>query len=165
VGAPQFGGNAASRRDQFARLDVNRNGVISLDEWHWSRRSLDQQDVKRNVCSRGASSTAVGSDVGARPIHWTQISRTRRSVQHSDCPHLQRMLSGIGDVRHGVTQTRVEAPQPAASAPRFDRSPLANSLWAVEQRLGSAERELRTQFVRIVRIAQLQAELDLLHAR
>ena len=53
----------------------------------------------------------------------------------------------------------LKSPRPADSPPRFDRSPRANSLWAVEERLGAAERELRTQFVRI---AQLQAELDLI---
>ena len=49
---------------------------------------------------------------------------------------------------------------PASSA-RFDRGSTARSLWAVERRLGSAERELRIQFTRI---AQLQAEVDLLLA-
>lgn len=34
--------------DRFATLDVNRNGGISLDEWHWSRRSFDERDVNRD---------------------------------------------------------------------------------------------------------------------
>lgn len=37
------------------------------------------------------------------------------------------------------------------------RGSAAESLWAVNQRLANAERELRTQFIRI---AQLQAQLD-----
>ena len=52
------------------------------------------------------------------------------------------------------------SPTPAAPA-RFDRGSTAQSLWPVEQRLAKAERELRIQFTRI---AQLQAELDLLQA-
>jgi hypothetical protein len=44
---------------------------------------------------------------------------------------------------------------------RFSHGSTAKSLWAVEQRLATAERELRIQFTRI---AQLQAELDLLLA-
>lgn len=55
----------------------------------------------------------------------------------------------------------LKSPPPAASPARFHRGPHADSLWAVEQRLAAAERELRTQFVRL---AQLQAELDLLRA-
>jgi Ca2+-binding EF-hand superfamily protein len=35
-------------RNQFASVDYNRNGVISLDEWHWSRRSFDQRDLNRD---------------------------------------------------------------------------------------------------------------------
>jgi hypothetical protein len=52
------------------------------------------------------------------------------------------------------------SPTPASPA-RFDHRSTAQSLSPVEQRLASAERELRIQFTRI---AQIQAELDLLQA-
>ena len=45
---------------------------------------------------------------------------------------------------------------PAASRP-FKRASVAESLSVLNQRLANAERELRTQFIRI---AQLQAQLD-----
>jgi len=51
---------------------------------------------------------------------------------------------------------------PSASTPvgisRGPTGPATESLWAVDQRLGNAERDLRVQFIRI---AQLQAQLDL----
>jgi hypothetical protein len=50
---------------------------------------------------------------------------------------------------------------PSASPPSVSRAvqrPATESLWAVDQRLANAERELRVQFIRI---AQLQAQLDL----
>ena len=47
--------------------------------------------------------------------------------------------------------------EPAASR-TVRRGSAAGSLWAVTQRLANVERELRTQFIRI---AQLQAQLDL----
>jgi hypothetical protein len=50
---------------------------------------------------------------------------------------------------------------PPASVARLDRGFTAQSQWAVEQRLARAERELRLQFTRI---AQMQAQLDLLTA-
>lgn len=53
-----------------------------------------------------------------------------------------------------------ESPPPAFLA-RCGRRATAESLRPVEQRLACAERELRIQFTRI---AQLQAELDLLQA-
>ena len=54
----------------------------------------------------------------------------------------------------------VPAAAPPARRTRVIRSPTA-SIWAVEERLAAAERELRVQFTRI---AQLQAELDLVSA-
>ena len=59
------------------------------------------------------------------------------------------------------------APDRLVSQPRplspltLDRDATAQSLWAVEERLACAERELRIQFTRI---AQLQAEFDVLLA-
>lgn len=55
---------------------------------------------------------------------------------------------------------------PSAEAPpgsriRTSRGSAAHAVWAVEERLASAERELRVQFIRI---AQLQAELNVLQA-
>jgi hypothetical protein len=51
---------------------------------------------------------------------------------------------------------------PPVSLGRFGRGSSARSLRTVEQRLASAERELRIQFTRI---AQLQADFDLLLAK
>jgi Ca2+-binding EF-hand superfamily protein len=34
--------------DRFVSVDYNRNGVVSLDEWHWSPRSFDQRDLNRD---------------------------------------------------------------------------------------------------------------------
>ena len=50
---------------------------------------------------------------------------------------------------------------PVTVRPRVSHGSTAKSLWAIEQRLASAERELCVQFTRI---AQLQAELDLMLA-
>lgn len=49
-----------------------------------------------------------------------------------------------------------ESPLSASRTVRRGSTP--ESLWAVNQRLANAERELRVQFIRI---AQLQAQLDL----
>jgi hypothetical protein len=73
--------------------------------------------------------------------------------------------SGIRCPGSGISVMTAErflpkSPLPASPA-RFNRGSTAQSLLALEQRLASAERELRVQFIRI---AQLQAELDLLLA-
>jgi hypothetical protein len=49
----------------------------------------------------------------------------------------------------------------AGARTRGLREPAAPSVWAVEKRLANVEPEMRVQFTRI---AQLQAELDLLSA-
>ena len=42
-----------SPSDQFASLDVDRNGSIARDEWHWSLGSFSQRDLNRDgVLSR-----------------------------------------------------------------------------------------------------------------
>jgi Ca2+-binding EF-hand superfamily protein len=59
--------------ESFASLDVNRNGLISFNEWHWSRSSFDRRDtnsdgaISRNEYIGGSS--AVGTSGGT-------ISRT-----------------------------------------------------------------------------------------
>jgi Ca2+-binding EF-hand superfamily protein len=40
---------AAVAADSFAGLDVNRDQRISIDEWHWSRRSFDQRDTNQDA--------------------------------------------------------------------------------------------------------------------
>lgn len=59
-----------------------------------------------------------------------------------------------------ASERLVLATAPPAPRTRVIRSPTP-SIWAVEERLAAAERELRVQFTRI---AQLQAELDLVSA-
>ena len=56
------------------------------------------------------------------------------------------------------TERLAPAIAPAATSGRLNRS---RSVWAFEDRLAAAERELKVQFTRV---AQLQAELDLVAA-
>ncbi len=37
-----------ANNDQFNSLDYNRNGTLSPDEWHWSRRSFEARDTNRD---------------------------------------------------------------------------------------------------------------------
>ena len=69
------------------------------------------------------------------------------------CPRLGRLVM--------ARDRLLSQPRPPVSPEPFDRGSAEQSLWAVEQRLATAERELRIQFTRI---AQLQAEFDLLLA-
>ena len=41
-------GTAPPPPDLFTSLDVNRNGTISRDEWHWSLGSFDRLDKNRD---------------------------------------------------------------------------------------------------------------------
>ena len=53
--------------DQFAGLDYDRNGSLSREEWHWSRRAFDTRDTDRNgALSRREFDVAGGSPAGGR---------------------------------------------------------------------------------------------------
>jgi hypothetical protein len=69
-------------------------------------------------------------------------------------------LTGIGEVAMPRNESPSASPRRLLGVVR--RDPATESLWAVTQRLANAERELRVQFIRI---AQLQAQLDLVLAR
>ena len=60
-----------------------------------------------------------------------------------------------------MAQMRFLAESPRPASPRESPAVRPASRWLLEQRLDCAERELRIQFARI---AQLQAQLDLLQA-
>jgi hypothetical protein len=67
--------------DQFASLDVNRNGRIDRNEWHWSSGSFSSRDANGDgALSRreygGAESPAAGAPV-ERPATVTVDSRQR----------------------------------------------------------------------------------------
>ena len=52
--------------DEFARLDVNRNGNLEPAEWHWSRAGFRQRDADRNnVLSKREFDAAPPPDSGA----------------------------------------------------------------------------------------------------
>jgi hypothetical protein len=78
----------------------------------------------------------------------------RCAVEHSCFPHLRHTLLVMEPERYLTDLPRI-------ASPRFDRGSTARSLWAVEQRLASTERELR---IRFTRNAHLQIEPDLLLA-
>ena len=79
--------------DEFASVDVNRNGTLSRDEWHWSLGSFNQRDLNRDgVLSRrefeatgGADASPVGTSGAARTIRvnsqqrWTDAGITVRA--------------------------------------------------------------------------------------
>jgi Ca2+-binding EF-hand superfamily protein len=48
LGQGAFGQAGTPLWDEFLSLDVNRNGRITPDEWHWSRNSFDQRDLNRD---------------------------------------------------------------------------------------------------------------------
>ncbi len=81
----------ANRPETFAGLDINRNGTISFNEWHWSRASFDQRDANSDgVLSRNelaAAGTVGTSGLAGRPIRvpatepWTDSGITVRRGQ------------------------------------------------------------------------------------
>jgi Ca2+-binding EF-hand superfamily protein len=55
----QGGRRGASDHDEFRSIDVNRDAVITRDEWHWNAAAFDRLDANRDGrLSRGEFETA-----------------------------------------------------------------------------------------------------------
>ena len=64
LGTAQRGAGAGrAGGDEFTSLDVNRDGKIMPNEWHWSRSSFDQRDANRDgmLTRRELSSTEAAA--------------------------------------------------------------------------------------------------------
>ena len=69
------GESASAEADTFASLDYNRDGRLSPEEWHWSRRSFLQQDTNRD----GVVSREEFSSPAAEPTTGTIGRALRRN--------------------------------------------------------------------------------------
>ena len=78
--------------DEFVSLDFDRNGALTRDEWHWSARSFNQQDVNRDgrlsrqeFAAAGGSPASVGTAGQQRTVRvnaqqrWTDSGITVRA--------------------------------------------------------------------------------------
>jgi hypothetical protein len=99
---------------------------------------------------------SVRGDSAIQRTHPQGHGRMACAVQYSGRSQLGHTLTRIGEVHMRRNEF---ASASTLSASRAVRGFATESLWAVNQRLADAEQELRVQFTRI---AQLQAQLDLL---
>ena len=56
----------AASNQEFNRLDFNRSGTISRDEWYWSRASFDERDLNRDGMLSRREFNTVSDTVLAR---------------------------------------------------------------------------------------------------
>jgi Ca2+-binding EF-hand superfamily protein len=111
-------GSAETNRDAFASVDYNRNGVISREEWHWSRGSFDTRDTNNDgVISRREYDVSGNTTSNAGSLHrelqvpstqaWTDTGIDVRAgdvirvnadgmIQLSDNPNDRANPSGAG---------------------------------------------------------------------
>ena len=70
--------NVPARNNQFASLDFDRNGVLSQEEWHWSRRTFDERDSNGDgVLSRREFNTSRDTTVASGPAEVRVDARER----------------------------------------------------------------------------------------
>jgi Ca2+-binding EF-hand superfamily protein len=122
----ETGSPGGAGTETFASLDTNRNGVISFNEWHWSRNSFDQRDANRNGVLdraeyRGASAVGTSGQTIVVPAteRWTDSGMDAR---RGDILHIQASgnitMSGPSD---SATPAGSTTGRRAASAPLPDQ--------------------------------------------
>jgi Ca2+-binding EF-hand superfamily protein len=63
------GDDNAPPEDLFASVDVNHDGSVALNEWHWSRQSFDERDANRDGRLSRAEFTGAGSVASRSPAY------------------------------------------------------------------------------------------------
>jgi Ca2+-binding EF-hand superfamily protein len=133
---------AGNPTESFASLDVNRNGSISFNEWHWSKQSFDGRDLNRDGSlsrSEYTNQGAVGtSGAGARVIRVLATERWTDSgivVRRGDTIDIE--ASGVVTLSGSSDDA---TPAGSRSGRRATESPLPNELaGALLVRIGDAQ--------------------------
>ena len=117
--------------DEFAGLDYNRNGGISIDEWHWSRAAFDRRDQNRDgVISRrefelgggaaGQATPSASRNVRVNPANrWTDSGL---SVRAGDTIR----VTATGSIQMSDNTQDTASPGGSASGRRADNAPVLN---------------------------------------
>jgi Ca2+-binding EF-hand superfamily protein len=143
--AELVGESSTPATESFASLDVNRNGAISYNEWHWSKESFNQRDTNRDgAISRNEFGTAgaVGTSGRSQTVvvpaaeRWTDSGLT---VRRGDVVYLEASgtVTLSGD---GRDQTDAATPAGSRTGRRAPDAPLPQqSAGGLLVRIGDAE--------------------------
>lgn len=122
---------AADPVDQFASLDLDRNGRITRDEWHWSRISFNDRDVDRDgaitrrefeVTGDTTSTPAAGGTVIVNSKQrWTD---TGLSVRAGDVLNIQ----ASGTIQMSTDGNDIATPAGARSGRTAPDAPIQNAV-------------------------------------
>jgi Ca2+-binding EF-hand superfamily protein len=117
--------------DEFAGLDYNRNGGISVDEWHWSRAAFDRRDQNRDgAISRrefelgggaaGQATPAASRNVRVNPANrWTDSGL---SVRAGDTIR----VTANGTIQMSDNAQDTASPGGSTSGRRAENAPVLN---------------------------------------
>lgn len=104
VGDEQSAGR--DTRDQFASLDVDGNGAIGQDEWHWSRNSFTQRDTNRDGVLSRREFAAAAAPGPADPARASSAQASSQRTSPTVRVDAQRRWTDTGlDVRAGDVLT------------------------------------------------------------
>ena len=114
-----------SPRDQFASLDVDGNGTIARDEWHWSLGSFSQRDLNRDgVLSRREFATTAGSTTaGAVPLPTTVRVDPTATLDGHRHRHAGRRRAHVRLERVNPDEPRLQRPATPAGSRTGRRAP------------------------------------------
>lgn len=119
--------------DEFASLDYNRNGAISVDEWHWSRAAFDRRDQNRDgVISRrefdlgtGAPGPSSTTPVASRSVRVNPATRWTSSGLNVRAGDTIRVTAN-GTIQMSDNAQDTATPAGSSSGRRADNAPVLN---------------------------------------
>ena len=119
--------------DQFANLDIDRNGSVARNEWHWSLGSFNQRDLNKDgtltrrefEATADAAPAPVGSSGGSQTVRvgaqqrWTD---TRLDVRAGD----MITFDASGTIQMSESGNDAATPAGSTAGRRAPDSPITN---------------------------------------
>jgi len=141
------GEEAGDAPDLFEDLDYNRDRRVTMDEWHWSRRSFNRRDSNRDgmltrqeLSGADADNPAVGTSGRLRGRMVTVDASERWVDTGINVERGNRItLTAEGTVRLSTNGNDISTPAGSATGRRAVNAPLADQIaGALIARIGSS---------------------------
>ena len=123
--------NTGDTWDEFAGLDYNRNGAISVDEWHWSRAAFDRRDqnrdgaISRREFDLGGGTASPATPAASRTVRVNPANRWTTSGLNVRAGDTIRVTAN-GTIQMSNNGQDTATPAGSTTGRRADNAPVLN---------------------------------------